>query len=184
MDRDSLGSQDLATHLLLGIFLQEQSCFWQMRVSNLCTKSSSLSPPSPLPLVWTPQTTLTLHTSTCPHEQILSNTSHPAFPRPQAPTNTPTRPHGHLPTTTPRPQSQALTPSTLTYPHVPPQAPLCSSAIPPPRTPHTPPGAPCAPPAVQHYGQLPVRCHVRSRRPDIARSRGGVGVGGAAAAPI
>lgn len=107
---------------------------------------------------------------------------------PCIPTSTGTHQHPHAsPRASPHYSTSPIPgthPSTLTYPHVPPQAPLCSSAIPPPRTPHTPPGAPCAPPAVQHHGQLPVRCHVRSRRPDIARSRGGVGVGGAAAAPI
>lgn len=108
---------------------------------------------------------------------------------PCIPTSTGTHQHPHAsPRASPHHYSTSpipgTHPSTLTYPHVPPQAPLCSSAIPPPRTPHTPPGAPCAPPAVQHHGQLPVRCHVRSRRPDIARSRGEVGVGGAAAAPI
>lgn len=111
---------------------------------NAINPPTGTQPSSPLPLVWTPQTTLTLHTSTCPHEQILSNTSHPAFPRPQAPTNTPTRPHGHLPTT-PRPQSQALTPPPSRTPTFPPRHPYALPRSPLPAHP-TRPQVPPVPP--------------------------------------
>lgn len=154
-------------------------------------------PSSPLPLVWTPQTTLTLHTSTCPHEQILSNTSHPAFPRPQAPTNTPTRPHGHLPTTTPRPQSQALTPPPSRTPTFPPRHPYALPRSPLPAHPTRPQVPPCPPgrsaprtaPRPVSREEPPPRysavtwrggCWGCRRRPYIARSGRAARVAGAA----
>lgn len=124
------------------------------------------------------------------------------FTPPRVPTNkfSPTPPtlHSHVhrhPPTPPRVPT-GISPPLLhvpnprhspLHPHVPPRSPPGTPMLfrdpPSPHTPHAP-RCPRAPPAVQHHGQLPVRCHVRSRRPDIARSRGEVGVGGAAAAPI
>lgn len=133
-------------------------------------KRSPFTPPY-IPNKFSP-TPPTPHASVC-----ISPPTNPCAPRVHRHPPTPPRvPMGISPPPPPHVPPSRHSPL---HPYLPPTLPSGHSYVPPPSPPpHTPPGAPCTPAVVQHHGQLPARCHVRGRRPAIARSRGGVGVGG------